>query len=99
MSRPAVDVVVHQFSTLVNAEKLSPEQLRAEVTRMGDELFLKDCQLAQQKEWLQKLHRMLANVCELRLANRWGDLHAEIDRMAEHYKSTLASAQAERKVH
>lgn len=99
MSTQTNDVVVHQFSTLVNADKLSPEQLRVEVKRMGEELFAKDCQLAQQKEWLHKLHRMLATVCELRLANRYGDLHAEIDRMAEHYKATLASAQAERKVH
>lgn len=99
MSAQAEDIVVHQFSVQVNADKLSTAQLRAEVKRMGDELLIKDCQLAQQKEWLHKLHRMLATVCELRLANRWGDLHAEIDRMADHYKSTLASAQAERKVH
>lgn len=97
MSTPGVSV--HMAITLMNPESLTREQLNTEFTRLQNEAFSKDIELAAFKAGLQKLDQMLCGLLEMRIANRWADLHAELDRMTEHYQEQKARQPAERKVH
>ncbi len=100
------DSIVHAFSPQMNPDALTHDQLRREFLRQQEELFEKDLELVELRTQLvlldktaQRLDGLLTKVCELRLDNCWGDLYAEIDRMAEHYQQQKLRRAAEGVVH
>ncbi len=93
------DIVVHAFATWANPDTLPEPELRQALRDANKELLRLDVEVSALKVTVHSLDRTLSRICELRLANKWADLHAEIDRMAEYYQQQKAKQQQAGRVH
>ncbi|NNA49728.1 hypothetical protein HBO17_06630 [Pseudomonas lactis] len=72
--------------------------MRAELKRATEELFSKDLQIIQLKEYVHRLDGILVKLAQLQLVGKYSDIHTELQRLAAHYQLQQA-AQAAKQVH
>lgn len=92
------EVIVHACSTLCNPDLLTDRQVRDELKHATGELFRKDLQIIELKEYVSKLDRILVKLAQLQVAGNYSAIHSELQRLAAHYQQQKA-ARAARSVH
>ncbi len=90
--------VVTMGATLSNPAMLNEQELRAALERANSELLAKDLEIHQLHIVIASNGNVIANLCELYLAKRFGDFTNEVERITEIY-SKMKAAIAARKVH
>ncbi|NMX60226.1 hypothetical protein [Pseudomonas sp. WS 5079] len=92
------EVIVHACSTLCNPDLLTDQQVREELKRATTELFNKDLQIIELKQYARQLDNILVKLAQLQIAGNLSDVHSELQRLAAHYQQQKA-AQSARQVH
>lgn len=93
------DVLVHAYATQANPDTLPEADVRQALRDANEALWRRDTKIVELTQIAHGFERILTRLCKFQLDSRFADLHAEMERLADHYKQQQAAQATARKVH